>query len=260
MFNEILRDVAKFINGTDAYFEEPADITPISKYVSFCYDIPVTSIVKVGRIKLDMIPDIIIAALDCELPNRFADYIFYEGELVKVISWCTPLWEKSEANKVAMLLTLIGDINNAIIVGYDKYINTKMAANSFIDTLTYAPFILAMAYVQKHFPFIEDNVLELTFKLMYPKITHESIISARRLLEDFNVADLLDRGVWYGVSNEEYPDIRFFDLKDKVAKSVMPGKGVWNLSDMTDDMPDEYDEEESVNDDGIEVGENDDTI
>lgn len=245
MFNEILKSVDKFINGET--FEEQTDKSTIAKYLSLAYDIPADSIVKLTRIKMNKIPDIILVSIDYQLPNRICDYMFYEGELVKVISFFPQLWGKSEANEIAMILAIFGDINNTLIESYRKYMEQQMTGSSFVDTLTYAPFIMAMAYIQSHLPFMTDQVVSVTFRLMYPKITEKSITSVRRLLTQFTVSDLLDKCVWYGVTNQEYPDIRFCELPDPVAKSAVPGKGVWNMSDMEDDNEsneDEFPEEE----------------
>ena len=245
MFNEILKSVDKFINGET--FEEQTDKSTIAKYLSLAYDIPADSIVKLTRIKMNKIPDIILVSIDYQLPNRICDYMFYEGELVKVISFFPQLWGKSEANEIAMILAIFGDINNTLIESYRKYMEQQMTGSSFVDTLTYAPFIMAMAYIQSHLPFMTDQVVSVTFRLMYPKVTEKSIVSVRRLLTQFTVSDLLDKCVWYGVTNQEYPDIRFCELPDPVAKSSVPGKGVWNMSDMEDDNEsdeDEFPEEE----------------
>lgn len=245
MFNEILKSVDRFINGEA--FEQQADKTTIAKYLSLAYDVPADSIVKLIRIKMNKIPDIILVSIDYQLPNRICDYMFYEGELVKVISFFPQLWGKSEANEIAMILAIFGDINNTLIESYRKYMEQQMTGSSFVDTLTYAPFIMAMAYIQNRLPFMTDQVVSVTFRLMYPKVTEKSIASVRRLLTQFTVSDLLDKCVWYGVTNQEYPDIRFCELQDPVAKSAVPGKGVWNMSDMEDDNEsneDEFPEEE----------------
>ena len=245
MFNEILKSVDRFINGEA--FEQQADKTTIAKYLSLAYDVPADSIVKITRIRMNKIPDIILVSIDYQLPNRICDYMFYEGELVKVISFFPQLWGKSEANEIAMILAIFGDINNTLIESYRKYMEQQMTGSSFVDTLTYAPFIMAMAYIQNRLPFMTDQVISVTFRLMYPKVTEKSIASVRRLLTQFTVSDLLDKCVWYGVTNQEYPDIRFCELQDPVAKSAVPGKGVWNMSDMEDDNEaneDEFPEEE----------------
>ena len=247
MFNEILKSVTTLINGGNA-FDEKEDTVPIAKYLSLAYDIPADAIAKVARIKMDKIPDIILVSIDYKLDNRICDYIFYEGELVKVISFFPQLWNRSEANMVAMILAILGDINNTLIESYRLYIDQQMSSNSFVDILTYAPFIMAMGYIQTHVPFVTNQVISVTFRLMYPKVTEQSISSARKLLTQFTVSDLLDKCIWYGVSNNEYPDIRFFELPDPVVKSVMPGKGVWNLSDMKEDDSEEFTDGEPDND------------
>ena len=131
MFNEILKSVDKFINGET--FEEQTDKNTIAKYLSLAYDIPADSIVKLTRIKMNKIPDIILVSIDYQLPNRICDYMFYEGELVKVISFFPQLWGKSEANEIAMILAIFGDINNTLIESYRKYIEQQMTGSSFVD-------------------------------------------------------------------------------------------------------------------------------
>lgn len=239
MFNEILKCVDKFINGET--FGERLNTVPIARYLSLAYDIPADSIAKVSRIKMEKIPDVILVSIDYELQNRICDYIFYEGELVKVISFSPQYWVKSEGDKIAIILALFGDINNSIIDAYRSYINPQMPS-TFTDTLTYAPFIMAMAYIQTYLPFVDNKVIAAIFKLMYPKVTEESIKSARKLLLQFTVSDLLDQCIWYGVTNKEYPDIRSCELQDTEVKSAVPGKGVWNMSDMEDE--EEFPEEE----------------
>lgn len=240
MFNEILRGVDEFININARPFAEPAEKLSMVRYLSLAYDIPADSIAKVTRIKMEKIPDFILVSIDYDLQNRICDYMFYDGELVKVISFSPKHWAKSEGDKVAIILALFGDINNSVIDSYRSYINPNMmGANTFTDTLTYAPFIMAMAYIQTYLPFVDDKVIATIFRLMYPQVTEESIKSARKLLMQFSVANLLDKCVWYGVTNQEYPDIRCCELKEPEVKSAVPGKGVWNLSDMEDDVPDE---------------------
>ena len=238
MFNEILRSVDEFINGGSS-FNERIDTIPIARYLSLAYDIPSDAICKVSRIKMEKIPDIILVSIDCNMENRLCDYTFYEGELVKVISFSPQLWTKSEANKIAMILAILGDINNSLIEAYRPYMDQQMSANSFVHILS---FIMAMGYIQSCLPFIDDQIIAVTFRLMYPKITEQSVKSARKLLSQFSVADLLDKCVWYGVTNQEYPDIKFYDIKDAEVKSAVPGKGVWNMSDMEDE--EEFPEEE----------------
>ncbi len=260
MFNEILKSVDEFINGRLLFDEKDIVNNSIVQYLSLGYDIPANSISNTARIKMDKIPDIILVAIDYDLPNRICDYIFYEGELVKVISFAPQLWNKSEANMIAMILAILGDINNSLIESYRPYIDQQMSANSFVDTLTYAPFIMATAYIQKRLPFITDQVISITFKLMYPKVTEKSISSARKLVSQFSVGDLLDRCIWYGVTNREYPDIRFCELKDPVAKTLVPGKGIWNLSDMQNSNEESDDLEDPAEDENDYQGMSDEEL
>ena len=62
MFNEILKSVDKFINGET--FEEQTDKSTIAKYLSLAYDVPADSIVKLTRIKMNKIPDIILLIIN----------------------------------------------------------------------------------------------------------------------------------------------------------------------------------------------------
>lgn len=241
MFNEILKGVDEFINMNRA-FAESSETISMARYLSLAYDIPANAIAKVTRIKMEKIPDFMLVSIDYDLQNRICDYMIYDGELVKVISFSPKHWYKSDGDKIAIILALLGDINNSIIDSYRSYINPNVIGMStFTDTLTYAPFIMAMAYIQNYLPFIEDKIIATVFRLMYPKITEESIKSARKLLVQFSVSDLLDRCVWYGVTNKEYPDIRCCELEEPKVKTAVPGKGVWNLSDMEDE---EFPEEE----------------
>ena len=249
MFSEILKGVDKFINGEN-FAHDTENTTAMARYLALAYDIPAEAIEKVSRIKMNKIPDFVLVSINHELQNRICDYMFYNGELVKVISFYPQYWNKSEGDKIAIILALFGDINNAIIDAYRPYIN-QQAVSTFTDTLTYAPFIMAMSYIQTYLPFVSDKVIATIFRLMYPKVTEDSIKSARKLVMQFTVADLLDQCVWYGVTNQEYPDIRSCELEDSKVKSAVPGKGVWNMSDMEDeeDFPEEELEDPEEEDD-----------
>lgn len=242
MFNEILKGVDEFINTGAKSFTKPGETLSMARYLSLTYNIPVDAINKVTRIKMKKIPDFMLVSIDHDLENRICDYMFYDGELVKVISFSPKYWHKSEGDKIAIILALFGDINNSIIDSYRSYINPQVTSMcTFTDILTYAPFIMAMAYIQTYLPFVDNKVIATIFRLMYPKVTEESIRSARKLILQFSVYDLLDKCVWYGVTNQEYPDIRSCELAEPEVKTVVPGKGVWNLSDMEDE---EFPEEE----------------
>ena len=255
MFNEILKGVDEFINGRP--FTLPEITVPIANYLSLAYNIPTSSITKVTKIEMKKIPDFILVSIDCDnMQNRICDYIFYEGDFVKVISFSLRDWNKSEGNKIAMILALLGDINNSIIDSCRQYAAPQnISTSTFTDIVTYAPFIMSMGYIQNYLPFVDDKIISTIFRLMYPKITEQSIRSAKKLLSQFTVSDLLDKCIWYGVTNKEYPDIRSYELEEPKVKSAAPGKGIWNLSDMEDD--EEISEEELEEDYEIEGMEED---
>ena len=238
MFNEILKGVTEFLGFEPPYLKK-MDATTMHSFLHLRYNNPNYFVTKVTRIKIEKIPDIILVAITgIDTSNiRICDYMFYEGELVKIITFSMDVYQKSDANRIGMTIGLFGDINNSLIDSYSGYDKNPNFMNSFVEVLLYAPFLMSVAYIQNNYPFVNDNFVSTIFTLLHPAITKQSIKSAKKLITDFTVSDLLDKGIWFGVTNEEYPDIKYLELKPNTdtVKSKIPGKGVWDLNNMEEE-------------------------
>lgn len=216
MFYEIMKGVNEFLSSTkEDAFADAVDTTAIAKYLNLGYDIPADSITTVKEIRVGKtIPLIVLVDIDYKIDYRIEDYIFYKGELTKVISFDKSLFEKGEGNIITMVLCLFGDIVNTTIDSYKSLLSgTTTAQISFVDILKYAPYIMSIAYLQEKYPFIETEKILPIFQYMYPMMTEKSINSAKALTSEFTIGALFDNCVWYGVTNNEFPDIKCFDLK-----------------------------------------------
>lgn len=237
MFNEFMSGAVDFLNMKNENYIKRDGNTEIGMFLSFKYDIPVDSILYIKEIKLDKITPIVLVWVDNENAG-VRDYTFYKGELAKVVTYNRNNYEASMQNKIATVLTVYGDINNTIIEYYRGFLDDSiMATKSFLDILTYSPFIMSMSYITNFLPFIEDKIIYSVLSIMYPKIKEESIISAKKLVTDLPIYTLFDTGAWYGVSNQEYTAVRFFEIQDTKTMS-------WEWDD--DDM-EENNEEELIN-------------
>lgn len=221
MFYEIMKGVNEFLSSTkEDAFADAVDTTAIAKYLSLGYDIPADSITTVKEIRPGKnIPLIVLVDIDYKIDYRVEDYIFYKGEFTKVISFDKSLFEKGEGNIITMVLCLFGDIINTVIDSYKTLLSgTTSSQLSFVDILKYAPYIMSIAYLQEKHPYIETEKILPIFQYMYPKLTERSINSAKALTSEFTIGALFDNCVWYGVTNNEFPDIKCFDLEDTASK------------------------------------------
>lgn len=224
MFNEILLGVTDFLKSENDPFTEGEDITEITKYLSLGFDVPNYCVLGIKTITLDLpISNIVLVDIDNNtIPNdtdlgnniRINDYAMYKGKVTKIISFNKTDAKKNEVVMVAMILGLFADIVNTIIEQYMTLLcnDTLRSTTSFTNVLKYSVYILSIAYLQKFYPFIEDESIADIYKAMNPKITTQSITSMRRLVTEFTPKSLLDDCVWYGVTNQEYPEVRFDEI------------------------------------------------
>lgn len=210
MFKEIMSNVTDFLSISKPGYLESEDTIPIAKYLSLGYDIPADSIIKVKSFKIaPEIPRVILVDVDFDTAKRIVDYTIINGELCKVISFDTTLMRASEENTIATMIGLFGDVTLTIPDHYMPMINTAHCNMSFSNILSYAPVVMFMAYINEIAPFIEDEKIASILGYMNPKITETSIASIRKLISLFTIEALFDNAVWYGVSNTEYPEIRY---------------------------------------------------
>lgn len=218
MFNEIMIAASEFLGNYRNTFSVTEDRSEITKYLSLGFDISPDRIIKIKTLDLpNGIPSIILADIeqDLEAGVRINDYGIYNGEITKIISFNRELFEKSDFHIVAMVLGLFGDICNTIFEYLRGLLNNRVESSaSFTDILLYAPYVMSIAYLQNYYPHITDDFILDIYKSMYPKMTITSIASARRLITDYSIKDIFDNCIWYGVSHEDYPDIRCNSLPD----------------------------------------------
>ena len=213
MFKEIMNVVADLFKN-EHYCYDKLDIKQIATYLHLRWEEPSESIINFKMIKCKKVPDIALVTLQSDTNKRIADYTIFDGNVTKIIGVNLTVMERNEESRIATLLTLFGDINNTFIENYNPLFSScAVTSLSLTDILGYAPFIMTIAYIQSFLPFIEDDVIAKIAKLMYPNVTLDSVTSARKLVTDFTITELLDNGIWYGVTDEEYPDIRFNDKK-----------------------------------------------
>lgn len=214
MFNEIMNGVVDFLNMKNDNYIKKDDTTPAAMYLELRYNIPADSILYVKEIHAGKIPPIVLVWIDYDSSVRISDYIFYKGEFSKIIISNRKSYESNIENKIAIILTIFGDCNNTIIDNYRNYLAEDVSSSNaaLLDMLTYTPYIMTISFIARFLPFIEDKKIFDVMSVMFPKIKFESIISAKKLVTDLPIATLLDNGVWYGVSNKEYPAVRFFEM------------------------------------------------
>lgn len=235
MFNEIMNGVVDFLNMKNDNYIKKEDTTPAAMYLELRYNIPADSILYIKEIHAGKIPPIVLVWIDYDSNVRISDYIFYKGEFSKIIVANRKSYESNIENKIAIILTIYGDCNNTIIDNYRNYLLEGMTSNAaFLDVLTYTPYIMTISFIANFLPFIEDEKIFNVMKVMFPKIKYDSIISAKKLVTDLPIATLFDNGAWYGVSNQEYPAVRFFEMVEDT-KTMS-----WEWDD--DDVEDEEDD------------------
>lgn len=240
MFNEIMNGVVDFLNMKNDNYIKKEDTTPAAMYLELKYNIPAESILYIKEIHVEKIPPIVLVWIDYDSNVRISDYIFYKGEFSKIIAVNRKSYESNTENKIASILTIFGDCNNTIIDKYRNYLVEGMVSKVvFLDILTYTPYIMVISFITNFLPFIEDKKIFEVMQVMFPKIKFESIVSAKKLVTDLPIATLFDNGAWYGVSNQEYPAVRFFEMVEDT-KTMS-----WEWDD--DDVEEEEDTSETDN-------------
>lgn len=250
MFSEIMNGVAEFLGHNVNSFKESEDKTPISIYLSLGFDIPADAIVKVTSFTIPTCPcDITLVDIDHDFGDGSSgnisinDFTIINGRFTKVIGINGRILKQDNLCLSAMVLGLFSDIVSTITEQYMHIVgnNTSLRCSiSLADILYYSPLIMSMAYIQEYYPFIEDEYLYKIYSNMYPKLTVNTIKSARRLVTEFTIKKLFDECVWYGVDNIEYPDIRCNSIKEEESDWIdMNGE---NNPFEEDDFEDDYDE------------------
>lgn len=249
MFKEIMKNVVDFLSVSNTLkdsFSEPYDNLSVKKYLTLGYDIPVDSIVKIEEFKISHeIPKIILVDVDYDASFRVCDYVIIDGKLCKLISINNRLTLKDEGNSIAIILTLFGDICNAIVEYYRPMIVAGMSSTaSFTNALMYAPMVMTVAYLNEVSPWIKDEDIALIVKYMYKNASEATIASTRKLITEFTIEALFDNCVWYGVSNKEYPCIRCNEKFDESSNENDNYEDEWNEGLEDDQLDDEEHENE----------------
>lgn len=219
MFKEVMETVVDLFKN-EHYCYDKVDLKPIAMYLHLRWEEPAENIVNFKRINFSKIPNIGLVTLQSDTNKRIADYTVFNGSVAKIIGVNLTAMERNDESRIATLLALFGDINNTFIENYNPLFSScTVSSLSVTDILAYAPFIMTIAYIQSCLPFIEDDAIAKISKLMYPNVTLDSVTSTRKLVTDFTITELLDNGIWYGVTDEDYPDARFNDKKQDYSDS-----------------------------------------
>lgn len=248
MFNEIMKNVTEYLAITKPSYMEYEDKTPVTKYLSLGYDIPADSIVKVQSFKISPeIPKIYLVDVDFKEVTRVVDYTIIGGEVCKVITFDTHLMRESETNTIATVVALLGDICITIGEHYIPMIENAKCNVSFSNLISYAPIVMLVAYLNDTSPYTTDETITKILSYMNPRITETTIASIRRLISEFTIQALFDDAVWYGVSNSEYPEIRYNErFTDNQSETDNDG---WESgSDEEDDLYGYSEEDQTVSD------------
>lgn len=210
MFKEIMSNVTEFLAITKPSYMEYEDKVPVTKYLSLGYDIPADSVVKVHSFKISSeIPRVYLVDVDFKEVARVVDYTIIGGEVCKVITFDTHLMRESETNTIATVIALLGDICMTIGEHYIPMIENAKCNVSFSNLISYAPVVMLIAYLNDTSPYTTDETITQILSYMNHRITETTVASIRRLVTEFTIQSLFDDAVWYGVSNAEYPEIRY---------------------------------------------------
>lgn len=249
MFNEIMCGVSEFLGHNVNTFKESEDKTPISVYLSLGFDIPADAIVKVTTFTIPTCPcDIALVDIDHDFGDgssgniNINDICVINGRITKILGINCRILRQDNLCLTAMVLGLFSDIVSTVTEQYMHILgnNTLRCSVSLGDMLYYSPLVMSMAYLQQFYPFIEDEYIYKIYCNMYPKLTINTIKSARRLVTEFTIKKLFDECVWYGVENIEYPDIRCNSIK--VGESDWEDMNEDNTSFEEDEFEEDYDE------------------
>ena len=134
-----------------------------------------------------------------------------DGELsfIVVIS-DTMLRSRSRIKPLNAIAATVWFINSYIT---SLYMNV-LQDTALVDIFYYAPMLCSIYLMDRVFPGIScDDIADALNALYTTPVTSKTVESALKLLDDVGLPDLLDNSIFLGVTNEEYPDIRFADMR-----------------------------------------------
>ena len=221
MFNEIYKGIVKLFNQDD---DEKEKKGKIPHFLSIVYGFDPLKIANVVTIdtKDTTIPNIVLVLAGTPEENfniKYADTIVMNGKLTPIILFNLDAYMCED--KVVKLTSLVWSIwRTAIRVAVDLrvYLDENLVECANLSNMVfYAPLLIGVKALDKLTPGeFTDAQIAAAFANMYKKMVYpETIRSARKLLSDTTLEDVLDNSLWLGVSNDVYPYIRFDDIPEQ---------------------------------------------
>ena len=189
----------------------------VYKFASFGCNLNPDDVITSKKITLPEIPTPIYI-LRCDTSAVAGeDMVYYrnlgviDGELsfVVIIS-DTMLRSRSRIKPLTTIASTVWFINSYITSLYMNVVHDT----ALVDIFYYAPMLCSVYLMDRVFPGVAcDDIADALNALYTTPVTSKTVESTLRLLDDVGIPDLLDNSIFLGVTNEEYPDIRFADIK-----------------------------------------------
>ena len=220
MYDEIYKGVLKLFREKKE--TDIMDMGRIPHFFSLLYGFDPTDIEKVVNVKLKGCTDLVLVS--AHVPNgnpniRYSDIGIFDGKVKKVVLFNLDSYMDSDiTQKMYSICWSVWETSNVLSENYiGNFLNTSIPKyTNFSNIVYYAPFLLMVKLVYELLPIVNLDTLSAILTTFYKKKVYpESIISAKNLLDNTSVADVLDNSLWLAVNNNDYPYIRFDEIDEK---------------------------------------------
>lgn len=213
MYNEIYKGILNLFNQDK---DDMPDMRRIPHYLNMAYDFEPLDIVNVVDVPMpNNISDfvLILGNTPDGSPNtKYSEPIIMDGELKEMVLFnLTGYMSDNLETKIVKLVQPIYHICTCI----NKYIvrnidETPYTMTHLINVLYYAPMILSVKTIDRLIDGVEAIDIAAALSAVYgTKISPTTIDSARYLLSESTITDVLDNSLLVGVSEDAYPDLLF---------------------------------------------------
>lgn len=221
MYNEIYKGIINLFNQDQ---DDEKDMRRIPHFLSINYNFDPLKIINISDIDLgknnsDII--LVLASAPDSNPNiKYSDTIIIDGQVKHLILFNLDAYMSEEpVVKLASLAWSIWETCISITTNIKYFLDPDFPRCVNLTNLVYyAPMFIIIKAIDRLMvnDDITDAKLAAVLSNFYKTMVYpETVRSAKRLLQEASISDILDNSLWLSVTNDVYPYIRFDEINSE---------------------------------------------
>ena len=219
MYNEIYKGIVKLFHADE---EEKADMRRIPHFLSITYNFDPLQIVNVVDVDLgNAMPGVVLVLANAPDNNpsvSYSDTVVLDGEVKRIILFNLDAYMSEDITvKLTRFVWSVWETCFAITEHSRHLLDPEYTrCTNYTNLIYYAPMFVIIKSIDKLIGDVSDAKVAAVLSNFYKRMVYpDTVRSARILLEEVSITDLLDNSLWLSVTNDIYPYIRFDEIDEE---------------------------------------------